>query len=271
MQKTILITGSTDGIGLAAARMMAEQGHTILLHGRSSEKLERVKQTLAAQSNAGRFESYVADLSELAAVENLAQAVASRSSALDVLINNAGVYSSSTAVTGDGLNTVFAVNTIAPYLLTQRLLPAIPTSGRVVNLSSAAQAPVNLQALAGKVTVSDQFNLYAQSKLALTIWSRELGLAVEKSGPIVVSVNPGSMLGTKMVKNAFGVAGNDIQIGADILTRAALSDEFAGAAGLYFDNDAGRFASPHPDGLDPQKTAAVVQTIEAVLGELMRG
>ena len=83
--------------------------------------------------------------------------------------------------------------------------------------------------------------------------------------PVVVAVNPGSMLGSKMVRDAFGVAGADIGIGARILVRAALDDEFAAASGQYFDNDSGRFAAPHPDALDPRKTGEIVREIEAVL------
>jgi hypothetical protein len=84
----------------------------------------------------------------------------------------------------------------------------------------------------------------------------------------IVAVNPGSMLGRKMVKVAFGVDGGDLRIDADMLCRAALTDEFADASGLYFDNDSGRFASPHPDALDPQKSAEIVKVIDTVLAEL---
>lgn len=73
------------------------------------------------------------------------------------------------------------------------------------------------------------------------------------------------MLGSKMVKEGFGVAGGDLQVGAKILARAALEDEFAAASGQYFDNDSGQFAAPHVDALDPQKAEAVVRTIESVL------
>ncbi|MEO0949637.1 MAG: oxidoreductase, partial [Cyanobacteria bacterium J06641_5] len=130
--------------------------------------------------------------------------------------------------------------------------------------SSAAQSPVNLEALAGRVQLADGA-AYAQSKLALTMWSRILGLSLQEDGPAIVAVNPGSLLGSKMVKEAFGMAGGDLRIGAEILTRAALSDEFAAASGQYFDNDSGRFASPHPDALDPQKSQAVLRAIEATL------
>ena len=79
-----------------------------------------------------------------------------------------------------------------------------------------------------------------------------------------LAVNPGSLLATKMVRDAFGVAGADVGIGAEILCRAALDDDFD-RSGHYFDNDTGRFASPHPDALDDGKVEEVIQAIEAVL------
>ncbi|NES21324.1 MAG: SDR family NAD(P)-dependent oxidoreductase, partial [Symploca sp. SIO3E6] len=176
--KTILITGSTDGIGLATAKMLVSQGHQVLLHGRNPAKLKEVEKALAALTGGGQIEIYVADLSLIANVEAFAKAVVEKHNKLDVLINNAGVYNALNPVTQDGLDVRFAVNAIAPYLLTQRLLPLLGTSGRVINLSSAAQSTVNPKALIGQVSLSDGA-AYAQSKLALTIWSRSLGLSLK--------------------------------------------------------------------------------------------
>jgi NAD(P)-dependent dehydrogenase (short-subunit alcohol dehydrogenase family) len=267
MPKTILITGSTDGIGLATAKVLVTQGHTVLLHGRNPAKLAEAEKALSALPGAGRIESHVADLSRLSAVESLATAVAERHTTLDVLINNAGIFHTPDTRTPDGLDVRFAVNTLAPYRLTQRLLPLLGTAGRVVNLSSAAQAPVDVNALAGRGQLADMA-AYAQSKLALTMWSRQMALALKADGPIIVAVNPGSLLASKMVKEGFGVDGADLGIGADILVRAALSDEFATATGLYFDNDSHQFASPHPDALDPRKSLDVMRAIEATLAAM---
>ncbi|PSW20784.1 KR domain-containing protein [Photobacterium sanctipauli] len=267
MHKTILLTGATDGIGLETAKMLAEQGHRVLLHGRNPDKLKNVASDLAQDYGAEKFETYVADLSRLSDVDALVTEVAERHGKLDVLINNAGVYGAPTAVTQDGLDIRFAVNTIAPYLLTKALLPLFGDKGRVVNLSSAAQAPVDLEALAGNVQLSDGA-AYAQSKLAITMWTRTMAASLNGKGPMVVSVNPASLLGSKMVKSAFGVVGGDLRVGADILCRAALSDEFEDAAGKYFDNDIGRFGSPHSDALDDQKAQAVTAKIESVLAAM---
>jgi NAD(P)-dependent dehydrogenase (short-subunit alcohol dehydrogenase family) len=267
MQERIFITGSTDGIGLEAAGMLVSSGHNVLLHGRSPAKLEKVERRLSALPEGGHVESYVSDLSRMANVETLAKAVAKRHIKLDVLINNAGIFKVPSPMTPDRLDIRFAVNTIAPFLLTKRLLPLIGASGRVINVSSAAQSTVNKEALIGRVQLSDMA-AYSQSKLVLTMWSRNMAITLKDDGPAIIAVNPGSMLGTKMVQQAFGVAGGDLRIGAKILCRAALSDEFAAASGHYFDNDSKQFTSPHPDALNPKKSEEIVRVIEAILAKM---
>lgn len=269
MTKTILITGSTDGIGLATAMMLAAQDHHVLLHGRSEKKLADAEREVRAVGGTGSIECYRADLSSIADVEALAANVIANHDRLDALINNAGVFRLANAVGDNGLDLRFMVNVIAPYLLTRQLSSLLDKGSRVVNLSSAAQASVDLDALAGRLALDDG-TAYAQSKLALTMWSNQLAAEFGANGPSVIAVNPGSFLGTKMVKEAYGTSGNDISIGADILVRASTSAEFADASGRYFDNDSGRFADPHHDALDPQRIAAVTSAIEAVIESISR-
>lgn len=264
MTKTILITGSTDGIGLAAAKEFVKLGHHVLLHGRSDSKLAAASEQLLALNNNAEIETYQADLSIKDDIDELATRIFEHHRNLDVLINNAGVYVTSDSMSADGLDVRFMVNTFAPYMLTQLLEPLLGNSGRVINLSSAAQAPVDPEVLRAPSSLSDS-EVYAQSKLALTMWSRHEALAQAGEGPMIVAVNPGSLLGTKMVKEAYGRDGADIQIGADILVKAALSDEFADANGRYFDNDSGQFASPHPDAMDAEKIARISMVIEEIL------
>ncbi len=267
MPKIILITGATDGIGLETAKMLSGLGHTVLLHGRSADKLADVEEMLRAQPGAGHVETYVADFSSMADVKALASDVVAAHPTVDILINNAGIYGTPNTRTADGLDTRFAVNTIAPYVLTRLLLPQMAKSGRVINVSSAAQAPVDLRALSGKMPLSDGA-AYAQSKLALMMWSRVLAESLQGEGPAVIAINPGSLLATKMVMDAYGSARAGVDVGAQIVTQAALSDAFQNASGRYFDNDEGRFAAPHPDALHPTKAKQVVAAIEEVLARI---
>lgn len=269
MSKTILITGSTDGIGLATAKMLITMGHRLLLHGRNRTKLKRVKEELSTFEGGKEVETYLADLSSLQETKKLAENIANSNKSIDVLINNAGVYTTDTRITCDRLDVRFAVNTIAPYLLTKELLPIMNSTGRVINLSSAAQSPVNPDALIGGTWLMDDEQAYAQSKLALTMWSRDLASVLGKKRPAIIALNPKSMLGTEMVKQAYGVNGYKVEIGAEILCKAALSKGFASASGLYFDNDIGRFANPHPDALAPLKCKEIVSIIESILTKLL--
>lgn len=263
MSKTLLITGATDGIGKLTAKTLASQGHRVWLHGRNETKLAAVAAELG-----GDIPTFVADLSDLKAVERMAAQVLDRGEPLDALINNAGVFKTSRPRTADGTHDVrFVVNTLAPYLLTRLLLPALGQTGRVVNLSSAAQAPVDVSALLGRKPLQDMA-AYAQSKLAITIWTQDLAKKLP-NGPVFIAVNPGSFLATKMVKEGFGHPGHDVGIGADILIRAAIGDAFAQASGRYFDNDARAFGPPHPAARNDAHVSAVMEAIEAQMPQVL--
>jgi len=264
-KKTILITGATDGIGFETAKLLVSKGHNIIIHGRNENKLQEVVIELTLLSNDSTIKSYLADLSSIKEVKNLASNILADNKKLDVIINNAGVFKTANTRTIDNLDVRFAVNTIAPYLLTKKLESTLDKNSRIVNLSSAAQAPVDLQALNGEIKNLSDSDAYAQSKLALTMYSRLQGLEQQNKGPMIVAVNPKSFLGSKMVKEAYGMQGSSLSIGANILYRAALSDEFENAHGKYYDNDREDFALPHPQALDDGQCQAVINEIESII------
>lgn len=268
MKKTILLTGATDGIGRETAKMLIAMDHHLLVHGRSRDKLDSLMSELSDSAKETHIESYVADLSRIGDVEKLSDTVADQKIKLDVIINNAGIFTTPNKTTAEGLDVRFMVNSIAPYLLTKKLLPMMDSSARVINLSSAAQAPVDLKALSGHYNLPSDGAAYAQSKLAITMWTNQMASILGKDGPAIIAVNPQSFLGSKMVKEAYGREGGDLRIGAEILCRAALSDEFAQASGRYFDNDIGQFSNPHPDALNSKKCEELVKTIEKILAEI---
>ena len=266
MKKTILITGSTDGIGKLAALKLAKDGHEIYLHGRNAAKLEAVISEIKTAANNDNVKGFVADFSELEAVKNLAKQINQDLSKLDVLINNAGVYKSRVAKTKDGFDIRFSVNYLAPYLLTKAILPLLKkgAASRIINLSSAAQAPVSLEALAGNQTVSEMEG-YSQSKLALTMWSRYL--SEDHPGLTVIPVNPGSLLNTNMVKEGWGFHRSSADKGRDILYDLAVAEKYGNASGNYFDNDSGGFGAIHPAGDDEKAIHALIKKTNDLLNE----
>ncbi len=264
MQKTILITGATSGIGKLAALQFAKAGHSLLLHGRNSDKLNAVKTQCLGENPIQNHSCLVADLSKPNDVFELIKAVQLSKVNLDVIVNNAGVYNSPQRTNDEGLDLRFMVNYLAPYLLTKALLPQLSTHGRIINLSSAAQSPVNLSALNGDQAIPNQ-TAYAESKLALTMWSFYLSQQIEQG---VIAVNPGSLLDTKMVHEAFGRVWGPASKGADIIVSLSTNEEFEGISGKYFDNDLGNprgdFGHAHPDAYDEEKQLQLIQTTQKI-------
>eukprot|EP00792_Barthelona_sp_PAP020_P001910 TRINITY_DN1307_c0_g1_i1.p1 TRINITY_DN1307_c0_g1~~TRINITY_DN1307_c0_g1_i1.p1 ORF type:complete len:272 (-),score=57.71 TRINITY_DN1307_c0_g1_i1:47-862(-) len=261
-KKVILVTGSTDGIGKLAAKMLIEDGHYVLLHGRNPQKLDALKEEFSDFKD--NFECFQADFSMLTEVDVMSNAIKERFSELDVIINNAGIYKVLNPILECGIDVRFMVNTIAPYRLTQNLLCLLSSTSRVINIVSCSQQTVEIDALLGKKRLKKDVQAYAQSKLATVMWSFSLAQQLQDTGPIIVAVHPGAMLGTKMVKEAFGVDGKDVQIGADILYKASLSDEFLDSSGKYFDNDDQTFQSPHQDALNENLRDSIVKTVERI-------
>ena len=210
--KTILITGATDGIGQLATQKLVALGHRILAHGRDQKKLESLTNNVV-----GQIEPWLADLANLSDVRGMCRQILQQHERLDAVVNNAGVLKALDTQTRTNRDIRFEVNTIAPYLITRELLPIIDANGVILNVSSAAQAPVEIEALEEFRPMGDM-EAYAQSKLAITAWSRYLANELT-NGPSVISVNPGSLLTTKMVKEGFGIEGKDVNIGANSLVR----------------------------------------------------
>ncbi|MEO1051394.1 MAG: SDR family NAD(P)-dependent oxidoreductase [Bacteroidota bacterium] len=264
--KTILITGSTDGIGKLAAIKLAKDGHQMLLHGRNNEKLQRTVSEIKASSNNENIVGFTADLSDFTSVKKMIAGLSDEVYKIDVLVNNAGVFKSSVRSTQGGLDLRFAVNYFAPYLLTHDLITLLKKSSapRVINLSSAAQSSVSITALKGEETISEQ-EAYAQSKLALTMWSFHLSQKFDFLN--VIAVNPGSLLNTRMVQEAYGQYWSSADKGANILHELAISSLYSTSTGKYFDNDKGAFGKAHIDAYDEEKIAMLISETEKILNK----
>lgn len=266
--KTILITGSTDGIGKLTALKLAKEGHNVLIHGRNEAKLNVVITELKEKSNNENIKGFIADFSDLDAVKKMAEQIKNEVSKLDVIINNAGIFKTSAASKFKGYDIRLVVNYFAPYVLTLALLPLLKKmdNARIVNLSSAAQSRVTDAAMAG-ISIPNVSEAYAQSKLALTMWSFDL--AKQLDDITVIAVNPGSLLNTKMAKEAYGQHWSSADKGRDILCDLAISNEYKGITGKYFDNDKGNpkgdFAKAHPDAYDGELISKLINKTKEII------
>lgn len=264
MSKTIIITGSTDGIGKLAAIKLAKAGHEVYLHGRSQEKLNKVIAEVKEASKNETVQGFVADLSDLAAVQNMAQTIQATLPKIDILINNAGVFKSAQRLNKNGWDMRMVVNYFAPYLLTNALIPLLHkgTEPLIINLSSAAQARVSDAMFSGQEVGSER-DTYAQSKLALTMWSFDL--AKKLDGIAVIALNPGSLLNTRMVQEAYGKYWSPADKGAQIIYDLAVSPDYKGITGQYYDNDQGAFGRAHADAYDENAIQQLLKRTEEVV------
>lgn len=267
MSKKILITGSTDGIGRLVAIQFAKEGQQLLLHGRSPEKLQQLLADIKSEVKDADVESYVADFGDFEAVKKMAQSIEQKHDQLDVLINNAGVFRSMLSSNDSGMDIRMAVNYYAPYILTHALIPLLEKSegARIINLSSAAQASISEALLTGKQQGPER-DAYAQSKLAITMWS--FYLAKKHPQLNVIAVNPGSLLNTKMAREAFGNFWSPAEKGSDILYELALSPSLQQASGKYFNNDTGAFEKAHPDAYKDEEVAKLIRLTEQILADM---
>jgi NAD(P)-dependent dehydrogenase (short-subunit alcohol dehydrogenase family) len=238
-EQVIMVTGSTDGIGKLTAIELAKKGATVLLHGRSEERGRNTLREVRDTTGNKNVEFYLANLSSLQSVRQLAKEVAANYSCLDVLINNAGVLGKRDdprMLSKEGYELHFAVNHLAPFLLTQLLLPLLRNAApsRIVNVSSTAQQPIDFDDVMMERNF-DALQAYAQSKLALVMFTIDLAEKLKDDQITVNALHPGSLLDTKMVRNTFGNAWGSAQSGADAVFYLATSPDLTETTGAYFD------------------------------------
>ncbi len=235
-ERTILITGSTDGLGKETAKALAGKGARVLLHGRNARRAEAAVREIKEETGNEKLSYYLADLSSLEEVRAMAEEVRSGHDRLDVLVNNAGVILPERAETKDGVEMTFAVNYLSHYLLTRLLLPLLRESApaRVVNVASAGQSPIDF---ADPMLEKgyDPMRAYGQSKLAMIMDALDLAEELEGSGVTANALHPATLMDTKMVRQTFGGASSTVEEGVEATIRLATSPELEGITGRYFD------------------------------------
>jgi retinol dehydrogenase-14 len=223
---TVLVTGATDGLGRVVAHDLAERGLDVLVHGRSAERADAVARKIGAAG------VHLADFSVLDDVRALAEALPR----VDVLVNNAGVFMNERKLSSDGFELTFAVNHLAPFLLTHLLLPQLRHSEepRIVNVSSVAHAR-------GVIDWDDLdmergfggYRAYAASKLMNVLFSFDLARRLREPFMAVNALHPG-VIATKLLREGFGMSGGTLESGSATSVRVATDPALARTTGKYF-------------------------------------
>ncbi|MFI5003335.1 MAG: SDR family NAD(P)-dependent oxidoreductase [Reyranellales bacterium] len=235
--RTALVTGATDGVGRVVARRLAKDGWRVLAHGRNRERGEALVREI--EQAGGKATFLAADLSSLAEVRALAQAVAATTDRLDLLINNAGIGTAGNAPgrqsSADGHELRFAVNYLAGFLLTHLLLPLVKASApaRIVNVSSAGQQAIDFS----DVMLTHHYSgvaAYCQSKLAQILFTIDLTGELAGSGVTVNALHPSTYMNTTMVRQSGVTPASSVEDGAEAILNLAVSPALEGRSGLYF-------------------------------------
>jgi NAD(P)-dependent dehydrogenase (short-subunit alcohol dehydrogenase family) len=238
-QQTILVSGATAGLGKEVARELAGRGATVLVHGRIEDRVDAAVAEIAEETGSAQLVPHVADLSSLAAVRRLADEVANDHPRIDALVNNAGVGVRERRDSEDGYELTFAVNYLAPFLLTRLLLPVLRQSrpARIVNVASVGQAPVDFD----DVMLEKRYDMsyaYSQSKLALISFTFELAerlRAEGETGLTATVLHPATLMPTKLVAETVGRTVDTLEKGVAATLRLVIDPELDGVSGAYFD------------------------------------
>lgn len=267
-EKTVLVTGSTSGIGRAAAQSFGRLGAHVIVHGRDTEAGEEAVSEI--ESTAGSAEFMRADFAEPHQVTELAEEVDDAVDTLDVLCNNAGGLFESTDPTSLGVDPAFHINHLAPYQLTAELLDTLGSGSRVITTASLAHrgTTLNLDELMDLTGLSS-VAAYCRSKLANVQFAAELGRRLAAADREVTSnsFHPGVIPGSEFGRAFPGLSSELFQLfdqspftesveeGAATLVYLAVSDEVAETTGKYFARR--RENRPSPDARDRRAQRAL--------------
>jgi NAD(P)-dependent dehydrogenase (short-subunit alcohol dehydrogenase family) len=249
-QTTVLVTGATDGLGRGVASELARRGATVLVHGRSAERGERLVDELRRTTGNDRIELYLADLADLGQVADLADRVMEEHDRLEALVNNAGIGSGlpdsrEREESADGYELRLAVNYLAGYALTERLLPLLRRSApaRIVNVASLGQQAIEFDDV--MLTQGyDGWRAYRQSKLAQVMYTVDLAEQLPAAEVTVNSLHPATFMPTKIVTEEQDYTVDALEFGIANVVRLVVDPDLADVTGRFFDRDAEAKADP---------------------------
>ncbi|HEV2781875.1 MAG TPA: SDR family oxidoreductase [Actinophytocola sp.] len=238
-RSTVVLTGATSGLGRHLAERLAATGAHVVIHGRDAERLERAVAEIGESTGNDRVDAVLADLSELTQVDRLAGEIADRCDRIDVLVNNAGVGfgapGAGRQVSADGVELRFAVNYLAGYHLTRRLIPLLVESApaRVVNVASAGQQPIDFDDPMMERSY-DGVDAYRRAKLAQIMFGFDLADELRDRGVTVNALHPATFMDTAMVHEARTGVLSTVEEGSDATMRLIADPDLDAVTGRYF-------------------------------------
>ena len=234
---TILITGSTDGIGKAAALKMASIGAKVIVHGRSESKVKDVLEEIKNRTKNSNIYGVVADFTSLEEVKNLADEITQKFSDLNVLVNNACIFSHRKIITKDGFEAGFQICHLAHFLLTLKLIDLLYKNfpSYIINVSSMVHAStIDLENLNSEKGYNG-YDVYSMVKLLNILFTYKLNREIDTSKIKVYAVHPG-VISTKLLHAGWGFGGASTSIGAENILSPILNDDLRKKTGIYIEN-----------------------------------
>ncbi|GAB4330503.1 MAG: SDR family oxidoreductase [Bacteroidales bacterium] len=233
---TVLITGSTDGIGFQTATDLIRAGYRVIIHGRNLPRLSEAAGKIEKLTGV-RPEGVTGDLSSLQEVRTIADQIFKITGRLDMLVNNAGVFSHERRFTNEGFELTWGVNHLAHFLLSGLLMPLLMEHkpGRLVQVASMAHASsLDFSNLQGE-RYYDGFDAYQRSKLCNILFVKKLSRMVPPETLETFSLHPG-VIATKLLHQSWGPGGDNLETGAGNITFLAPGIRVKAPSGSYFVN-----------------------------------
>lgn len=270
-KQKVMVTGATGGLGRALVQRLASNGATVVAHGRSRERLDKLVDEVDA-STSMRIDTLQADLADLREVDRLADEVLERYDTLHVLVNNAGVgfgrRGGRRELSADGIELRFAVNHLASYHLARRLSGLLTASApsRIVQVASAGQYPLDPDDPLSEKNY-DGVTAYRRSKLAQVMASYDLAGDLVGTGVTVTALHPATFMDTAMVREYGQPPHSSVEEGLEATWRLVADEGLDSVSGIYFDGQQEGRTDPQAD--DPAVRSWVRQLSDSLIANAL--